>query len=74
MTVARVPTGMKAGVSTGPCGVENSPIRAEVALDWILKVKDITEDYRLEARGGPAGGRGLRRRGGWRRGEMVRRR
>ena len=28
-TVASVPTGMKAGVSTAPCGVVNTPVRAE---------------------------------------------
>src|SRR5205823_7540885 len=28
LTVAWVPTGMKTGVSTGPCGVASNPVRA----------------------------------------------
>src|SRR3954471_18332655 len=37
-TVASVPTGMKAGVSTGPCGVEKTPALAEPAVVSISKV------------------------------------
>ena len=62
---------MKAGVSTAPFGVERTAERAGPAVESILKEKDITEEYRLAAVGGPAGGLGLKRGGGWKRSEMM---
>src|SRR6266550_8414490 len=38
-TVARVPTGMNAGVSTAPCGVEKTPARAAPAVNSMRKEK-----------------------------------
>src|SRR2546423_6114359 len=41
LTVARVPTGMNAGVSTLPCGVEKTPARAAPAEPAISNEKSI---------------------------------
>src|SRR2546423_15600323 len=41
LTVARVPTGMNAGVSTLPCGVEKTPARAAPAVPAISNEKSI---------------------------------
>ena len=39
-TVASVPTGMKTGVSTSPCGVVMTPVRAGPAVAEVWKEKD----------------------------------
>src|SRR5882724_12356714 len=39
-TVAKVPTGMKTGVSMVPCGVASWPRRAGPVVVWTLKVRD----------------------------------
>ena len=39
LTVAAVPTGMKAGVRISPRGVEISPVRARPSVAWIEKEK-----------------------------------
>jgi hypothetical protein len=38
-TVASVPTAMKAGVSTGPCGVVNVPVRARASVACTVNAK-----------------------------------
>jgi len=46
-TVACVPTGMKAGVSTGPCGVTKTPARAAPAVESIRKAKGDAMNYTI---------------------------
>jgi hypothetical protein len=42
LTVARVPTGMNAGVGTVPCGVRNPPARAPLPLSATISSSNIS--------------------------------
>ena len=54
LTVPCVPTGMKQGVSTTPCGVVRRPRRALVLVSFLMSVKDCPSNSILDFRLGIA--------------------
>src|SRR5579864_8723254 len=55
LTVPAVPTGMKAGVSTGPCAVWITAWRADPARAWMVKGSDTGISYRIYSVGQQSG-------------------
>src|ERR1700761_3700780 len=58
-TVAAVPTGMNAGVSNAPCGVENLPRRAPVGSVWVTSNAKLTLEVYQHPKHDPKAWRGL---------------